>query len=54
MRAAGSFLRLEYSQALGQHRRVTPGAAWIRGDMMDFLGQYHRNSYLSLAVRYSF
>jgi len=54
VRAAGSFLRLEYSQALGQHWRVTPGAAWIRGNMTDFLGQYHRNSYLSLAVRYSF
>jgi hypothetical protein len=54
VRAAGSFLRLEYSQAFGQHWRVTPGAAWIRGDMTDFLGQYHRNSYLSLAVRYSF
>jgi len=54
VRAAGSFLRFEYSQALGQHWRMTPGAAWIRGDMTDFLGQYHRNSYLSLAVRYSF
>jgi hypothetical protein len=54
VRAAGSFLRFEYSQALGQHWRVTPGAASIRGDMTDFLGQYHRNSYLSLAVRYSF
>ena len=54
VRAAGSFVRFEYSQALGQHWRVTPGAAWIRGDMADFLGQYHRNSYLSLAVRYSF
>jgi len=54
VRAAGSFLRFEYSQALGQHWRVTPGAAWIRGDMTDFLGQYHHNSYLSLAMRYSF
>ncbi|HTD43805.1 MAG TPA: hypothetical protein VK687_06470 [Bryobacteraceae bacterium] len=54
VRAAGSFLRFEYSQAVGQHWRVTPGAAWIRGDMTDFLGQYHHNSYLSLAVRYSF
>ena len=54
VRAAGSFLRFEYSQAFGQHWRVTPGAAWIRGDMADFLGQYRRNSYLSLAVRYSF
>lgn len=54
VRAAGSFLRAEYSQAFGQHWRVTPGIAWIRGDMTDFLGQYHRNSYASLAVRYSF
>ena len=54
VRAAGSFVRLEYSQALGEHWRVTPGIAWIRGDMTDFLGQYHRNSYASLAVRYSF
>ncbi len=54
LRSAGSFLRAEYSQALGQHWRVTPGIAWIRGGMTDFLGQYHRNSYASLAVRYSF
>lgn len=54
VRSAGSFVRLEYSQTFGQHWRVTPGVAWIRGDMTDFLGQYHRNSYASLAVRYSF
>lgn len=54
VRAAGSFLRAEYSQALSQHWRVTPGIAWIRGDMTDFLGRYHRNSYASLTVRYSF
>ena len=54
VRAAGSFVRFEYSQAFGEHWRVTPGVAWIRGDMTDFLGQYHRNSYASLAVRYSF
>lgn len=53
-RAAGSFTRLEYSQTFGQHWRATAGAAWIRGDMMDFLGQYRRNSYGSIAVRYSF
>jgi hypothetical protein len=53
-RAAGSFLRVEYSQAFGQHWRVTPGLAWFRGDMTDFLGQYRRNSYATLAVRYSF
>lgn len=54
VRAGGSFVRFEYSQTFGQHWRVTPGVAWIRGSASDFLGQYHRNSYLSLAVRYSF
>ena len=54
VRSAGSFVRFEYSQTFGQHWRVTPGIAWIRGDMTDFLGQYHRNSYASFAVRYSF
>jgi hypothetical protein len=54
VRGAGSFVRFEYSQAFGEHWRATPGIAWIRGDMTDFLGQYHRNSYASLAVRYSF
>jgi hypothetical protein len=54
VRSAGSFARLEYSQSFGQHWRITPGVAWIRGALTDFLGQYRRNSYASLAVRYSF
>jgi hypothetical protein len=54
IRAAGSFVRFEYSQATGQHWRTTAGVAWIRGDRQDFLGQYRRNSYASLAIRYSF
>lgn len=54
VRAGGSFLRFEYSQMFGHHWRVTPGVAWLRGDAADFLGQYRRNSYASLAVRYSF
>jgi len=54
IRANGSFLRYEYTHATGQHWRTTAGAAWIRGDMSDFLGQYRRNSYASLAIRYSF
>lgn len=54
VRAGGSFTRFEYVQAFGSHWRVTPGVAWIRGDASDFLGQYRRNSYLSLALRYSF
>ncbi len=54
IRANGSFARFEYSQAIGLHWRVTPGVAWLRGAAGDFLGQYRRNSYASLAVRYSF
>jgi hypothetical protein len=54
VRAAGSFVRFEYSQGFGQHWRATGGWAWIRGDMTDFLGQYHRNSYGLLSIRYSF
>jgi hypothetical protein len=50
----GSWLRAEYSQALGQHWRATAGYSWIRGDESDFLGQYHRNSFALLALRYSF
>ncbi|MBZ5634222.1 MAG: hypothetical protein LAO55_13965 [Acidobacteriia bacterium] len=54
VRGGGSFVRFEYSQLFGQHWRATGGIAWIRGDMDDFLGQYRRNSYGSLAIRYSF
>lgn len=54
VRAEGSFVRFEYSQLFGQHWGATGGLAWIRGDMTDFLGEYRRNSYASLAVRYSF
>jgi hypothetical protein len=54
VRSASSFARAEYSQALGQHWRATAGLAWIRGSMTDFLGEYRRNSYGSLTIRYSF
>lgn len=54
VRGEGSFVRFEYSQLFGQHWRATAGLAWIRGDMADFLGEYRRNSYASLAIRYSF
>jgi hypothetical protein len=54
IRAHGSVAKVEYSQAFGQHWRATAGATWIRGAETDFIGQYHRNSYLSLAIRYSF
>jgi hypothetical protein len=50
----GTWLRLEYSQTYGRHWRATGGITWIHGDPADFLGQYIRNSYASLALRYSF
>ena len=49
-----SWLRAEYSQAVGQHWRATAGYSWIRGEDTDFLGQFHRNSFALLALRYSF
>lgn len=54
VRAEGSFARTEYSQAFGQHWRGTAGFAWIRGSLTDFVGEYRRNSYGLLAIRYSF
>jgi len=50
----GSLVHFEYSRAVGQHWRATAGASWIHGDSSDFLGQYHRNSSGTLALRYSF
>ncbi len=50
----GSWMRGEYSQILGSNWRATAGVTWIHGYENDFLGQYHRNSYASLALRYSF
>lgn len=50
----GSWVRSEYSQAFGQHWRLTAGFTWIRGDAGDFIGQYYRNSFGLLALRYSF
>ncbi len=50
----GSWLRFEYSHASGQHLRVTARASWIRGDAGDFIGQYSRNSHVTLTARYSF
>jgi hypothetical protein len=52
---AGTWTRIEYSQLLGSHWRATAEIAYIGGSsMIDFLGQYHRNSYSALKIRYSF
>jgi hypothetical protein len=50
----GAWARLEYSQAFGQHWRLTGRLTLIGGSMNDFLGQYDRNSHVSLIARYSF
>ena len=51
---SGAYGKAEYSQAYGQHWRATAAAVLLRGDADDFLGQYRRNSHLSIALRYSF
>ncbi len=50
----GFYGKLEYSQTLGAHWRVTAAANLLRGAQDDFLGQYRRNSNLLLILRYSF
>jgi hypothetical protein len=50
----GFWSKAEYSQAFGQHWRLTSGFTIIRGKPSDFLGQYHRNSHAIVSVRYSF
>jgi hypothetical protein len=50
----GLWIKGEYSQALGQHWRVTLNLTGIAGDPGDFLGQYSRNYHGLLVLRYSF
>ncbi|MEO8258541.1 MAG: hypothetical protein ABI868_14430 [Acidobacteriota bacterium] len=50
----GAYGKAEYSQAHGQHWRVTAAGVLIGGEADDFLGQYRRNSHGSLVLRYSF
>ena len=50
----GVYAKAEYSQARGQHWRATVTAVVIAGSEDDFLGQYHRNSHATVALRYSF
>ena len=50
----GVYAKAEYSQAFGQHWRITAGFALVRGNTADFLGQYRRNSHAILTLRYSF
>jgi hypothetical protein len=50
----GAWAKIEYSQAFGQHWRLTAGVNLIGGADDDFLGQYRRNSHATGTVRYSF
>lgn len=50
----GSVVRPKYTEAYGQHWRITVGYAWLRGSNDDFLGRYHLNSHAIGEVRYSF
>jgi hypothetical protein len=50
----GALEKVEYSQAFGQHWRLTAGLSLIQGRLTDFLGQYRRNSHGLITVKYSF
>ena len=50
----GTWLRLEYSQASGQHLRFTARATLIAGVPTDFFGRYDRNSHITIGLRYSY
>lgn len=50
----GASLKAEYSQARGDHLRLTATAGLVAGHPDDFLGQYRRNSHALLSARYSF
>lgn len=50
----GFYIKGEFSQALGQHWRVTLAGVGIGGKDDDFLGQYRRNSHASATLRLSF
>jgi hypothetical protein len=51
---AGVYAKAEYSQARGQHWRATVSGVLLAGEEDDFIGQYQRNSHVSVGVRYSF
>lgn len=50
----GIYVKGEFSRNSGAHWRATMAGVLIRGDQADFLGQFRRNSHVSLALHYSF
>ncbi len=51
---AGFYAKGEFSEAFGQHWRLTLAGIGLGGSDDDFLGQYRRNSHVSLSLRLSF
>lgn len=50
----GVYVKGEWSTAAGVHWRATVAGVVIRGQADDFLGQFRRNSNVSMGLRYSF
>ena len=50
----GAYGKAEYSHSVGQHWRATATAVGLGGRDDDFFGQYSRNSFAALTLRYSF
>jgi hypothetical protein len=50
----GVWVKAQYSEARGEHWRVTVAGVAIAGEATDFIGQYRRNSHLIATLRYSF
>ena len=50
----GAWSAVEYSRQVATHWRVIGGITIVAGSPNDFLGQYHRNSFGVLKLRYSF
>ena len=50
----GLWMRSEYTERWGPHWSGKVGFTFLRGEPADFLGQYRRNSFFNLSLRYSF
>jgi hypothetical protein len=50
----GVWIRGEFTHSFNDHWSVRTGGTLIRGQNTDFLGQFRRNSHVSVAIRYSF
>jgi len=53
-RGEGFYAKGEYTQAFGQHWRLTLAGVGLGGNDDDFLGRYRRNNHGSVALRFSY